>query len=156
MAGDLPLHATQLNTETLESAKPRLTADAVRAARLRLLIGRSVAAGLNRDLAHNDTLALPLMHPCRGSADIAFARQVAMYLAHVGCGLTFAQTAQLYGRDRTTAARGCRLVEERRDDPGFDRILDLLERCVRLGVGQMEPRQRVRAGLRAALRVSPG
>jgi hypothetical protein len=40
----------------------------------------------------------------RGRAKVALARQVAMYLAHVVCGLTLTDTGRLFGRDRTTVA----------------------------------------------------
>jgi chromosomal replication initiation ATPase DnaA len=66
----------------------------------------------------------------RGRAKIALARQVAMYLAHVGCGLTLTDTGRLVGRDRTTVAHACEVIEDRRDDPVFDRALDLLEWAV--------------------------
>lgn len=68
--------------------------------------------------------------PTRGRAPIALARQVAMYLAHIGTSLSLSETARLYHRDRTTVAHACSLVEDRRDDPHFDRALDLLERAV--------------------------
>jgi chromosomal replication initiation ATPase DnaA len=67
----------------------------------------------------------------RGRAKIAFARQVAMYLAHVACRLTLTDTGRLFGRDRTTVAHACSVIEDRRDDPVFDRALDLLEWAVR-------------------------
>jgi chromosomal replication initiation ATPase DnaA len=63
----------------------------------------------------------------RGRAKVALARQVAMYLAHVGCGLSLTETGRLFGRDRTTVAHACGVIEDRRDDPLFDRALDLLE-----------------------------
>jgi hypothetical protein len=63
----------------------------------------------------------------RGRARVALARQVAMYLAHVVCGLTLTDTGKLFGRDRTTVAHACCVIEDRRDDPLFDRALDLLE-----------------------------
>jgi chromosomal replication initiation ATPase DnaA len=63
----------------------------------------------------------------RGRAKVALARQVAMYLAHVACGLTLTNTGKLFGRDRTTVAHACGVIEDRRDDPLFDRALDLLE-----------------------------
>ncbi|HHK74755.1 MAG TPA: chromosomal replication initiator DnaA [Rhizobiales bacterium] len=67
----------------------------------------------------------------RRKAHTAFARQVAMYLAHVGCGMTYSEVGRLFGRDRTTAAHACRLIEDRRDDPGLDLSLDHLEQAVR-------------------------
>jgi len=66
----------------------------------------------------------------RGRAKVALARQVAMYLAHVACGLTLTDTGRLFGRDRTTVAHACGVIEDRRDDPLFDRSLDLLEWAV--------------------------
>jgi hypothetical protein len=63
----------------------------------------------------------------RRSADVAFARQSAMYLAHVAFGLNYSEVARAFGRDRTTAAYACQLVEQRRDDPTIDALLGLLE-----------------------------
>jgi len=65
------------------------------------------------------------------SARVARARHVAIYLAHVGFGLSYEEAGQLFGRDRTTAADACRLVEDRRDDPRFDASLDCLEQTLR-------------------------
>jgi chromosomal replication initiation ATPase DnaA len=71
-----------------------------------------------------------LRHATRGRAKVALARQVAMYLAHVGCGLSLTETGRLFERDRTTVAHACGIIEDRRDDPHFDRALDLLEWAV--------------------------
>lgn len=71
-----------------------------------------------------------LRRSTRGRAKVALARQVAMYLAHVGCGLSLTETGRLFGRDRTTVAHACGVIEDRRDDPLFDRALDLLEWAV--------------------------
>jgi chromosomal replication initiation ATPase DnaA len=68
-----------------------------------------------------------LDHPTRGRSRIAFARQVAMYLAHVTFGLTLTAVGRAFGRDRTTVSHACALVEDARDDPDFDRTLELLE-----------------------------
>lgn len=67
----------------------------------------------------------------RGSAAVAFARQVAMYLAHVSFGATYTAIGRAFGRDRTTAAHACRLVEERRDDPRLETLIDRLEQDCR-------------------------
>jgi len=67
----------------------------------------------------------------RGQPHVAFARQVAMYLAHVGCRLTFTEVGQVFARDRTTVAHACGIVEDLRDDPVFDRSLELLESVLR-------------------------
>jgi hypothetical protein len=63
----------------------------------------------------------------RGHAPIAFARQVAMYVAHVWFGLSLSEVGRSFGRDRTTVAHACRVVEERRDDPGLDRVIAAIE-----------------------------
>jgi chromosomal replication initiation ATPase DnaA len=68
----------------------------------------------------------------RGSPPEAFARQVAMYLAHVGLGLSLSEVARLFARDRRTVAHACARVEDRRDAAPFDRALDLLEGLLRL------------------------
>ena len=63
----------------------------------------------------------------RRSADVAFARQSAMYLAHVVLGLSYGAVGSSFRRDPTTAAHACRMVEDRRDDPAIDRLLQMLE-----------------------------
>jgi hypothetical protein len=71
-----------------------------------------------------------LRAPARRSPRTAFARQVAMYLAHVVCGLNLTEVGTLFARDRTTVAHACGVVEDRRDDPELDGRLDHLERAV--------------------------
>lgn len=67
-----------------------------------------------------------------GSRDIrcAFARQVAMYLATVGFGMSLGRVAQAFGRDRSTVRHACMLMEERRENSGFDQWMDALEASV--------------------------
>ena len=60
-------------------------------------------------------------------AQVAFARQSAMYLAHVVLGLNYREVGALFRRDRTTVAHACRCVEDRRDDPAIDIRLGMLE-----------------------------
>jgi len=81
-------------------------------------------------LATAAAFALPvgeIIASSRRSAYVAFARQSAMYLAHVTFGLSYSEVARAFGRDRTTAAHACQLIEDRRDDPGVDAVLGLLE-----------------------------
>jgi hypothetical protein len=68
-----------------------------------------------------------LLAPTRRDASVAFARQCAMYLAHVVFGQSYTEVGRRFGRDRTTASHACRVVEERRDDPLLDALLDVLE-----------------------------
>jgi chromosomal replication initiation ATPase DnaA len=63
----------------------------------------------------------------RGRAAAAFARQTAMYLAHVHFGLSLSEVGRIFGRDRTTVAHACARAEDVRDDPTVDRVLARLE-----------------------------
>jgi chromosomal replication initiation ATPase DnaA len=67
----------------------------------------------------------------RSSRRISTARQIGMYLAHTTAGLSLTKVAEYYGRDRTTAAHACRLIEDRRDDRKFDAELIELEDLLR-------------------------
>lgn len=83
-----------------------------------------------------------LRQPTRGRARIALARQVAMYIAHIGYGLTLTEVGVLFDRDRTTVAHACTVVESRRDDREFDVAVLLLEQIVRAisGTGALHER----------------
>lgn len=73
---------------------------------------------------------LELRASTRCKASVAFARQVAMYLMHVGCGFSLTEVGVLFGRDRTTVSYACGIIEDRRDDPGFDSSLENLEAAI--------------------------
>jgi hypothetical protein len=86
-------------------------------------------ARLAIDLAISNVFGIEgkaLWRGTRGVRDIAEARQVAMYLAHVCCRMSLTEVGAMFGRDRTTVAHACLKVEYRRDDPNFDRALDVL------------------------------
>lgn len=76
-----------------------------------------------------------LMASTRGSPPQALARQIAMYLAHVGFGLSFEAIGRVFGRDRTTVSHACRVIEDRRDDAALDRRLAALEADCRETIG---------------------
>ena len=83
-----------------------------------------------------------LRAPSRRCAEVAFARQAAMYLAHVALGLSLSTVGRLFRRDRTTAAHACMTVEQRRDDPTIDRLLAMLESlCDDIAAGIRNPPQ---------------
>jgi len=69
-----------------------------------------------------------LLLPSRGEADVALARQLAMYLMHVVLERLYIEVGQFFGRDRTTVSHACALIEDLRDDPEFDAEVDRLER----------------------------
>lgn len=73
----------------------------------------------------------------RRSAYVAFARQSAMYLAHVAFGVNLSAVGRAFGRDRTTAAYACRQIEDRRDDPAVDHVLASLESACRALRGRL-------------------
>lgn len=58
---------------------------------------------------------------------VAFARHVAMYVAYVGFGMSLARVAAAFGRDKSTIAYACKMMEDRRDEPSFDRWMEALE-----------------------------
>ncbi len=101
--------------------KPIPETDAV----VRQQLDKLVAAAFRLD----ETL---LEQPTRGKARVARARQVAMYLAHTVCGYSLTHVGTIFGRDRTTVAHACAVIEECREDRDFDRAVEMLERSTRI------------------------
>jgi hypothetical protein len=79
-----------------------------------------------------------LFAPTRGARRIAFARQVAMYLAHIGFELNFETISRVFDRDRTTVSHACHVVEDGRDDIWLDCRLEALELFCRAGWGAFQ------------------
>ena len=77
-----------------------------------------------------------LRAPSRRAAPVARARQVCMYLMNVALGMTFVEVGRALGRDRTTAAHAARRVEDQREDPRFDALIDRLERRLATGAAR--------------------
>lgn len=67
----------------------------------------------------------------RGRAEVAFARQVAIYLCHVGLDMSLSRIAFVFGRDRSTVAHACHTMEDRREEPHFDLWIGGLETMLR-------------------------
>ena len=63
----------------------------------------------------------------RGSADVAAARHVAMYLLHVSIGRPQDVVALFFRRHPSTVSHACHAVEDRRDDPQFEAAIAALE-----------------------------
>lgn len=57
-------------------------------------------------------------------------RQIAMYLSHVVLSVPYQTIGRSFGRDRSTVVHACAVVEDRRDDPGYDLFVERCERCV--------------------------
>lgn len=87
---------------------------------MRRMIEVTVAAAFNLPVEE-------LAAKTRRTAPVAFARQVCMYCAHVSFGWSLTDAGAVFDRDRTTAAHACRVVEDRRDDAGIDKLVDSVE-----------------------------
>ncbi|MCJ7996163.1 chromosomal replication initiator DnaA [Rhizobium cremeum] len=59
---------------------------------------------------------------------VCHVRQIAMYVCHVALQMPLAEIGDAFGRDRTTVAHACHVVEDRRDDPAFDAFVAIIER----------------------------
>lgn len=68
-----------------------------------------------------------LIQTTRGSPDICLARQIAIYLMHTTMSRSYREVARFFRRDRTTVYHACRQIEDRRDDPAFDRRIEAME-----------------------------
>ena len=79
-----------------------------------------------------------LFAPTRGAPRTAFARQVAMYLAHTGFELSFETISRVFDRDRTTVSHACHVVEDGRDDIWLDCRLEALDLFCRTGLEALE------------------
>ena len=99
-----------------------------RPASMRAIIERTVADVFEIDCDY-------LRMPTRGQAPVALARQVAMYIAHVGYQISLTDVGAMFNRDRTTVSHACEVVEKRRDDARFDQAIDLIDLVVRVRIG---------------------
>jgi hypothetical protein len=83
-----------------------------------LCVAISVAVG-----AALNVPAFCLFRPSRGIGSVAYARQVAMYVAHVELRVSMQRVGEAFGRNRTTVAHACRHIEELRDAPDLDQLI---------------------------------
>lgn len=63
----------------------------------------------------------------KGSNQVSYARQIAMYLMRCVYGSTKQRIAEVFERHYTTVSHACNLIEEHRDDPVLDEKLLRLE-----------------------------
>jgi hypothetical protein len=87
---------------------------------------------------------LALFAPTRGPPRTAFARQVAMYLAHTGFELNHETISRVFDRDRSTVSHACHVVEDGRDDIWLNCRLEALELFCRSGLEALEASQIMR------------
>lgn len=93
------------------------------------LVAELFAAACERDLPEGAARRRPRCH----------MRQIAMYLSHVVLSVPYQTIATAFGRDRTTVMHACSVVEDRRDDAGYDRFVEQCERCVGAVFAPLEP-----------------
>jgi chromosomal replication initiation ATPase DnaA len=58
------------------------------------------------------------------------ARRVSLYLAHVALGWTLERVGHAFGLNRQTVARACTRMEEARDEPHLNDLLDELSATI--------------------------
>ena len=58
------------------------------------------------------------------------ARWLAMYLSHIAFGWPLDRVGHVFGVNRATAGAACRWVEDERDRPELDALLDRLESLI--------------------------
>ena len=80
-----------------------------------------------------------ILMPDRGPRDMVQARQVAMYLSHVGLEMSLSRVANAFARDRSTVAHACHKIEEMRDVAEFDSWLEILEKGLIIVAPLSEP-----------------
>lgn len=98
---------------------------------VRTMIEVTIAAAMNLPVEE-------LGAKTRRTAPVAFARQISMYCAHVTFGWSLTEAGAIFGRDRTTAAHACRVVEDRRDDPAMDRLVETIEAALQMWLATVE------------------
>lgn len=72
-----------------------------------------------------------LMIAEKRGAELARARQTAMYLAHVVGQLSLNEVADHFNRDRSTVSHACINIEDSRDSPIHEVQLEYMERLFR-------------------------
>ncbi|MBN9310529.1 MAG: chromosomal replication initiator DnaA [Devosia sp.] len=71
--------------------------------------------------------AQDLLGPDRGRAEVALARQLAMYLMHTHYCRIYSAVGRFFGRDRTTVSHACAVIEDLREEPAFDQLVGEIE-----------------------------
>lgn len=97
---------------------------------------RTVALALNIPLSR-------MQARTRCNADVALARQIAMYLSHTTFSLLLTEVGLHFKRDRSTVSHACAMIEDRRDNPEFELMLCQLEGLL------MEARRGMELGVEA-------
>ena len=78
-----------------------------------------------------------LRRPGRTGESVSRVRQIAMYVCHVALQMRMTTIGEGFGRDRSTVAHACAVVEDRRDDRDFDEFVAAIERIALLAFGHV-------------------
>ncbi|MFN3816274.1 helix-turn-helix domain-containing protein [Brevundimonas sp.] len=103
--------------ETLE-----LRVERVRADRARALLAMQAVANVT------GVPAAAMQSRCRVNDEVRRARSFAWYLSHTEYGWPMYRVGAAFDRDRTTVAKACHDVEDMRDDPALDGLLERVGR----------------------------
>lgn len=79
-------------------------------------------------------LNTPIRIPAPGtrlSSTALRARRMSIYLAHIALGWSLERVGHAFGVNRQTASTACRRIEDARDEPNLDALLDQLEEAIR-------------------------
>jgi hypothetical protein len=57
-------------------------------------------------------------------------QQIAMYTCHVVLRIPMAEVGRAFGRHRTTVSHACQVVEDRRENKGYEQFVTMIERLV--------------------------
>lgn len=112
-----------VGVEDLERGVGRLRFKKLRADREVFFVAQTVAAEC-------DVCLTKMLRRSRGSGRTAQARQMAIYLSHVLLRRPQDVLADLFVRDRTTISHAVQSMEDRRDDPRLDALIERIERHV--------------------------
>ena len=93
-------------------------------------LGSSARAVLDLVSAERGVSIEALLRPNRGPAEVALARQLAVYLCYVTLSMPMETIGRALGRDRSTVSHACGKIEDLRDDDGFDQMVTRLEEQV--------------------------
>ena len=75
-----------------------------------------------------------ILVPKRSQKNITLARQITSYLMHVACQINISKTARLLKKDRATITHACHKIENQRDNPIFNYMIDHLEAVIKLWI----------------------
>lgn len=109
-----------IHIKSIRHAKAAVPINAAPATALKAAIIALVAR--NQNVSPNLFFA-----PTRCRVKVARARQLAMYLLNVMGGFNMVEIGALFGRDRSTVSYACSLMEDQREDGGFDAEICALE-----------------------------